>query len=68
MEKFESLIGEEMALESAFRFLVGYPVWNDNDQICRMANEEGLDGNLVWLTREVLFGPAMVYVATGKAI
>ena len=68
MEKFESLIGEEMALESAFRFMVGYPVWNDNDQICRMANEEGLDGNLVWLTREVLFGPAMVYVATGKAI
>ena len=68
MEKFESLIGEEMALESAFRFIVGYPMWNDNDQICRMANEEGLDGNLVWLTREVLFGPAMVYVATGKAI
>ena len=68
MEKFESLIGEEMALESAFRFMVGYPMWNDNDQICRMAEEEGLDGNLVWLTREVLFGPAMVYVATGKAI
>ena len=67
MEKFESLIGEEMALESAFRFMVGYPVWNDNDQICNM-DGQGLDGNLVWLTREVLFGPAMVYVATGKAI
>ena len=68
MEKFESLIGEEMALESAFRFLVGHPVWNDNEQICRMSDEQGLDGNLVWLTREVLFGPATVYVATGKAI
>ena len=40
MEKFESLIGEEMALESAFRFMVGYPMWNDNDQICRMRSEE----------------------------
>lgn len=67
MEKFESLIGEEMALESAFRFLVGWPVWNDNEQICGM-DGEGLDGNLIWLTREVLFGPAVVYVATGKAI
>ena len=68
MIKFESQIGEEMALESAYRFMVGYPVWNDNDQICRMANEQKLDGNLVWLTREVLFGPAVVYVATGKII
>jgi hypothetical protein len=67
MEKFESLIGEEMALESAFRFLVGYPVWNDNDQICNM-DGQGLDGNLVWLTREVLFGPAVAYVATGKIV
>lgn len=60
--------GEEMALESAFRFIMGLPRWNDDDLICRMAEDEGLDGNLIWLTRQVLMGPALVHIATGKFV
>lgn len=61
-------LGQEMALESAFRFMCGWPMWNDDALICRVADEEGLDGNLVWLTRQVLMGPATVYVSTGKMV
>lgn len=61
-------LGEEMALESAYRFMVGWPMWNDDDLICRVSQEDGLDGNLVWLTRQVLMGPATVWVATGRTV
>ena len=61
-------LAEEMALESAFRFIMLMPRWNDDDLICRMAEEEGLDGNLIWLTRQVLMGPALVYITTGKTV
>jgi len=61
-------IAEEMALESAFRFIMLMPRWNDDDLICRMAEDEGLDGNLIWLTRQVLMGPALVYITTGKTV
>jgi hypothetical protein len=61
-------LAEEMAIESAFRFLVGWPQWNDDAQICRVSEEQGLDGNLIWLTRQVLMGPATVYVATGQTV
>ena len=64
----ETELAEEMALESALRFLNGWPRWNDDDLICRTTQDDGLDGNLVWLTRQVLMGPAMVYIATGKVI
>jgi|MGYP003339965302 hypothetical protein len=59
---------EELAIESASRFMFGWPQWNDNEFLCRTAEEEGLDGNLVWLTRQVLMGPAVVWVSTGKAV
>jgi hypothetical protein len=61
-------LAEEMALESAFRFIMRMPRWNDDDLICRMAEDDGLDGNLVWLTRQVLMGPALVYITTGKVV
>lgn len=61
-------LGEEMALESAFRFMCGWPEWNDDALICRVSNDKGLDGNLVWLTRQVLMGPATVFVATGQTV
>lgn len=61
-------LAEEMALESAFRFIMLMPRWNDDDLICRMAKDDGLDGNLVWLTRQVLMGPALVYITTGKTV
>lgn len=61
-------LAEEMALESAFRFIMRMPRWNDDDQICRVAEEEGLDGNLIWLTRQVLMGPALVHITTGKVV
>jgi hypothetical protein len=61
-------LAEEMALESAYRFLVGFPRWNDDDLICRVASEEGLDGNLIWLTRQVLMGPAVIFVSTGRVV
>jgi hypothetical protein len=61
-------LAEEMAIEAAFRFIMRMPRWNDDDLICRMAEDEGLDGNLVWLTRQVLMGPALVYIATGKVV
>lgn len=61
-------LAEEMALESAFRFIMRMPRWNDDDLICRMAQDDGLDGNLVWLTRQVLMGPALVYITTGKVV
>jgi hypothetical protein len=64
----EQLLAEEMAMESALRFLNGWPRWNDDDLICRVANEDGLDGNLIWLTRQVLMGPAVVHLSTGKVV
>jgi hypothetical protein len=63
----EILLGEELALESALRFLNGWPVWND-DITPLMQDDSTLDGYLVDLTRMVLMGPATVYVATGKTV
>ena len=59
----EQLLAKSMAMESAFRFLNGHPDWNDD-----LGSKEGLDGDLVWLTRQVLFGPAVVHLSTGKVV
>ena len=59
---------EELAIESASRFMFGWPIWNDDGFICRIAEEEGLDANLIWLTRQVLMGPAVVWVSTGQPV
>jgi hypothetical protein len=61
-------IAERMALNSAFRFNLGMMYWNDDELICKKAQKENLDANLIWLTRQVLMGPAVVWHQTGKAV
>lgn len=62
----EIAYAEDFALDSALRFLLGQP-WNVDDDICHL-DGEGLDGDLIWLTTRVLFGPATVHLATGVAV
>lgn len=59
---------ELCALESAFRFMVGYPNWNFDNDMLNVAELTGLDPDLVYLMHRVLFAPAVVFVATGKTI
>lgn len=58
---------EDFTLNSALMFLLGQP-WNIDHDICHLAENEGLDGDLIWLTTRVLFGPATVHLATGQAV
>lgn len=58
---------EDFALDSALRFLMGQP-WNVDEDICQLSDTDGLDGELIWLTTKVLFGPAVVHIATGKSV
>lgn len=64
----EQLLAEAMALESALRFLNGWHIWNEDLAMFHLDGKEGLDGDLVWLTRQVLFGPAVVHISTGKVV
>ena len=61
-------IAEGMALYSASRFSRGMMYWNDDELICKKAQKENLDANLIWLARQVLMGPAVVWNQTGKAV
>ena len=67
-ESNEIAIGESMALYAASRFSRGMMYWNNDEGICQKASKEGLDADLIWLTRQVLMGPALVWQATGKAV
>ena len=61
-------IGEAMALYAASRFSRGFMHWNNDEGICQKATKEGLDADLIWLTRQVLMGPALIWQTTGKAV
>jgi len=63
----ELAYAEDFALNSALMFLLGQR-WNVDHDICHLSDNEGLDGELIWLTTRVLFGPATVYLATEKAV
>jgi len=61
-------LAEDFALESAFRFMVGFNEWNMDDFMCQACEDFKMDGDLVWLTAQVLFAPAVVYMACGKNV
>ena len=63
----ELAYAEDFAMDSALRFLLGSP-WNNDETICDLAIDEGLDGELIWLASRVLFAPAVVHIATGKPV
>lgn len=65
--ELELLYAEDFALDSALRFLSGQP-WIMSKTIKRLANDDGLDPNLLELAVSVLFAPAVVHVATGKSV
>lgn len=64
----EQILAEKLAMESALRFLNGHPDWNDDLTMLITACANKLDHTLVWLTRQVLFGPAVVHISTGKVV
>ncbi len=61
-------LAEDFALESAFRFMVGFREWNMDDSIYQACEDFQFDGDLVWLTSKVLFAPAVFYMAYGKNV
>ena len=67
MYEVELLYAQDFALDSALRFLCRQP-WVMTKTIERLANDDGLDPDLLELAVAVLFAPAVVHVATGKAV
>ena len=64
----ELVFVEDDALECAERFLSGNPDWNENYVLDLACDYHGYDRDFVWLTSKVLFGPAVVHLATGKTV
>ena len=65
--ELELKYAEDFALDSALRFLCRQP-WVMSKTIDRLAHDDGLDPDLLELAVAVLFAPAVVHVATGKAV
>ena len=55
-------------LECAERFLTGCQDWNECDILPYACDYHGYDTDFIWLASQVLFGPAVVHVATGKSV
>ena len=72
--KYELLTDEDLdfaesdALDSANRFLNEWQDWNEDDVLKLAADYHGVDYDFIWLAYRVLFGPAVVWLKTGKAI
>jgi hypothetical protein len=68
LSPMELEFAERDAIECADRFLNGWPDWNE-DNVLRMAcDHAGHDYDFAWLMTRVLFGPAVVWLKTGKAV
>jgi len=65
--ELELLYAQDFALDSALRFLNRQP-WVMTKTIKRLSDDDGLDPDLLELAVAVLFPPAVVHVATGKAV
>ena len=65
--ELELLYAQDFALDSALRFLCRQP-WVMSKTIERLANDDGLDPDVLELAVAVLFPSAVVHVATGKAV
>ena len=61
-------IGESGALECADRFLNDWADWNEDAALKMACNRAGHDYDFAWLLIRVLFGPAVVWLKTGKAV
>ena len=59
---------ERDALECADRFLNGWQDWNEDEVLKMACDHTGDDYDLAWLMTRVLFGPAVVYLSTGKSV
>ena len=72
--KYELLTDEDLdfaesdALDSANRFLNEWQDWNEDDVLKLACDYHGSDYDFAWLATRVLFGPAVVWLKTGKAI
>ena len=65
--ELELSYAQDFALDSAHRFLCRQP-WVMSKTIGRLANDDGLDPDVLELAVAVLFPSAVVYVATGKTV
>lgn len=65
--ELELLYAQDFALDSALRFLCRQP-WVMSKTIERLANDDGLDPDVLELAVAVLFPSAVIHVATGKII
>jgi hypothetical protein len=59
---------EEVSEFNAERFLGGWQDWNEDNVLTYACVYFGHDHDFIWLASRVLFGPAVVYVATGKSV
>jgi hypothetical protein len=59
---------QSVVLVSAADFLDGIDDWNDDELVEEMCELSEFDYEFVWLATRVLFGPAVVYVKTGKVV
>jgi hypothetical protein len=64
----EQTAAEVDALECAARFLSGWQDWNEDDILWMSCDYHGYDRDFFWLMDRVLFGPAVVYLSTGKTV
>jgi hypothetical protein len=65
--ELELSYAQDFVLESALRFLTGQP-WVMSKTVQRLCDADGLDPDLLELAMAVLFGPAVVHVATGRSV
>lgn len=59
---------ETDALDCAHRFMTGWQDWNEDNVLKMACDFHGHDYDFAWLAIHVLFGPAVVHVATGKSV
>ena len=64
----ELIYAEDEAINAARNFLSGWQDWNEDDVLPFACDYHGFDHDFVWLASRVLFGPAVVHVATGKSV
>ena len=69
MKNDELFAAEDLAMDAALKFLCRNPTWNfSHEALASACDKRGLDADLVGLAATVLFGPATVYISTGKSV
>jgi hypothetical protein len=68
LSDMELEFAEKDALECAARFLSGWQDWNEDNVLQMACDHAGHDYDFAWLMTRVLFGPAVVYLSTGKTV